>query len=33
VELFARVYKTSQEWEEQVLAFIERRQLDVSGRL
>ena len=29
VKLFDRVYKTAQEWEEQIPAFIQRNQLDV----
>ena len=32
VKLFSRVYKTPQEWEEQILAFIERKQLEVSQK-
>ena len=31
VKLFSLVYKTAEEWEEQILLFIERDQLDVSN--
>ena len=33
VKLFPRVYTTSQEWEEQILSFIQRNELDVNKRL
>jgi hypothetical protein len=33
VKLFSNVYKTSQEWEDQVLAFIQRNELDVSEHI
>ncbi len=32
VALFPRVYTTPKEWEEQILAFIQRNQLDVSKK-
>ncbi len=32
VILFPRVYTTPQEWEEQILSFIQRNQLDVSEK-
>ncbi len=32
VKLFPLVYTTSAEWQEQILSFIQRDQLDVSSK-
>jgi hypothetical protein len=32
VKLFPRVYTTPKEWEEQILFFIQRNELDVSKK-
>jgi hypothetical protein len=31
VQLFSRVYKTADDWEEQIRLFIERNRLDVCN--
>ena len=33
VGLFPRVYTTAKEWEDQILAFIQRNELDVNKKI